>query len=85
MTREFPVAWSTSSEPYYPVETPDNRQRYAAYQESAMALRGKVIFGGRLGSYRYYDMHQVIGAALTTVKQLTRDGDGDARSEEGSR
>jgi UDP-galactopyranose mutase len=70
VTREFPMPWSTSSEPYYPIETPDNRQRYAAYQDSAMALGGKVIFGGRLGAYRYYDMHQVIGAALTTVKQL---------------
>jgi UDP-galactopyranose mutase len=70
VTREFPMPWSTGSEPYYPVETPDNRRRYAAYQDVARTLRGKVIFGGRLGAYRYYDMHQVIGAALTTVKQL---------------
>jgi UDP-galactopyranose mutase len=70
VTREFPVAWSVGDEPYYPVCTPDNQQRYAAYQEWANLLRGKVIFGGRLGAYQYYDMHQVIGAALATVKRL---------------
>lgn len=55
-------------EPYYPVNTPDDQKLYAAYQAKAEA-EANTIFGGRLGTYKYYDMHQVIDAALTSYDQ----------------
>ena len=52
---------------YYPVNTPEDRERYNKYRERADA-EPNVIIGGRLGEYMYYDMHQVIGAALSCYK-----------------
>jgi UDP-galactopyranose mutase len=63
ITREYPVAWQTGMEPYYPVNDEANTQRFKQYQALA-EQETNVIFGGRLAEYRYYDMHQVIGAAL---------------------
>ena len=51
-------------EPYYPVDTPEDRRRLAAYRE-LMAAEPDVHFGGRLGSYQYLDMHMAIASALT--------------------
>ncbi len=51
-------------EPYYPVDTPEDRRRLQTYRELAKAERG-VHFGGRLGSYQYLDMHMAIASALT--------------------
>lgn len=67
ITREYPKLWQKGDEPYYPVNNETNNQLYAAYVKLA-AQQDKVIFGGRLGQYRYYDMHQVIGVALKTVR-----------------
>lgn len=53
-------------EPYYPVSTPTDRERLAAYRELAAGESG-VHFGGRLGSYQYLDMHMAIGSALALV------------------
>ena len=50
-------------EPYYPINTSDDRALYAQYKQLA-AQQPKVVFGGRLGTYAYYDMHQVINSAL---------------------
>ena len=50
-------------EPYYPVNDEKNSQLYAGYKKLA-AAEEKVIFGGRLGEYKYYDMDQVIAAVL---------------------
>ena len=66
VTREFPAEWKRGDEPYYPVNNTRNNGLYKKYAELAKA-EGNVIFGGRLGQYRYYDMHQVIHAALTCV------------------
>ncbi|HNP53148.1 MAG TPA: UDP-galactopyranose mutase, partial [Ferruginibacter sp.] len=63
ITREYPAAWQKGMEPYYPVNDEVNTQRFKQYQALAEQERN-VIFGGRLAEYRYYDMHQVIGAAL---------------------
>jgi UDP-galactopyranose mutase len=52
---------------YYPVNTPEDRDRYTKYRELADAEPNTII-GGRLGEYMYYDMHQVIGAALSCYK-----------------
>ncbi len=51
-------------EPYYPVDTPEDRRRLQAYRDLAAAEPG-VHFGGRLGTYQYLDMHMAIAAALT--------------------
>ena len=68
ITREYPAAWKKGDEPYYPMNDEKNNTLYQKYQEKAVAEK-RVIFGGRLGMYRYYDMHQVIAAALQTAQK----------------
>lgn len=62
ITREYPVEWQEGMEPYYPVNDRENGDLYAKYSELAKT-EGNVIFGGRLGLYRYFDMDKVIEAA----------------------
>lgn len=69
ITREYPADWAKGDEPYYPVNNAKNNDLYARYRELAKT-QPNVIFGGRLGQYRYYDMHQVIAAALEVVKRV---------------
>lgn len=69
ITREYPADHTPGSEPYYPVGTAANRARFERYRSLADELGGQVHFGGRLAEYRYYDMHQVIGAALAHVRR----------------
>ena len=61
--REYSRFAETSDEPYYPVNTAEDRRRLLAYRERAAAEPG-VHFGGRLGTYQYLDMHMAIAAAL---------------------
>ncbi|WP_204988018.1 UDP-galactopyranose mutase [Sporolactobacillus pectinivorans] len=68
ITREYPQAWQKGDEPYYPVNNTKNNDLYMKYKELAESMPN-VIFGGRLGMYKYYDMHQVIGAALVTARE----------------
>lgn len=68
ITKEYPVEWAKGDEPYYPVNDKKNTETYRKYKELA-DREEKIIFGGRLGTYKYYDMHQVIGAALITVEK----------------
>ena len=67
ITHEYPSEWTKGSEPYYPVNDDKNSAIFSKYKALA-ATEEKVIFGGRLAEYRYYDMHQVIGSALHKVK-----------------
>lgn len=67
ITREYPHDWQRGDEPYYPVNDDRNNALYKQYQELAANEAGNVIFGGRLGQYRYYNMDQVLAAALETV------------------
>ena len=72
ISREFSSEWKPGDEPYYPVNDDKNSRLYADYK--ALADREpNVIFGGRLGEYKYYDMDQVIAAALDTADRLTSD------------
>ncbi|MEX2784911.1 UDP-galactopyranose mutase [Streptococcus sp. H49] len=71
ITKEFPKTWKQGDEPYYPVNNERNNRLYKAYKALADKEQ-QVIFGGRLGQYRYYDMHQVIAAALQCVKKEVR-------------
>ncbi len=64
ITREYPAAWKPGDEPYYPINDDRNTALYEEYRKLTEKESG-VLFGGRLGSYRYYDMDKVIAAALT--------------------
>ena len=66
ISREYPAAWQPGAEPYYPVNDEKNQALYQKYAARA-ASRPDVIFGGRLGGYKYYDMDKVIRAALDTA------------------
>ena len=67
ITREYPATWKLGDEPYYPMNDEKNNELYKKYLDKAKS-ENKVIFGGRLGMYKYFDMHNVISAALETVK-----------------
>ncbi len=67
ITREYPAEWHEGDEPYYPLNDERNNALFARYRELA-AARPHVLFGGRLGQYRYYDMDKVIGAALEAAE-----------------
>lgn len=68
ISREYSSEWHPGDEPYYPVNDEKNSALYAKYEELA-EKETKVIFGGRLGEYKYYDMDQVIAAALKRVRE----------------
>ena len=68
ITREYSAEWRPGDEPYYPVNDGKNAALYQAYRELAQREQ-RVIFGGRLGEYRYYDMDQVVRAALDCVRE----------------
>ena len=68
ITREYPVSWEKGMEPYYPVNDEKNQELYRKYAEKA-AQEKNVIFGGRLGEYKYYDMDKVIAAALERAEK----------------
>ena len=63
ITREYPDIWKEGSEPYYPINDEKNNALYERYKILADETKN-VIFGGRLGMYRYYDMHNIIEEAL---------------------
>ena len=67
ISREYSSEWKKGDEPYYPVNNDKNNALYDQYEALARA-EGKVIFGGRLGGYKYYDMDKVIAAALEMVE-----------------
>ena len=69
ITKEYPSAWKPGDEPYYPLNDERNGKICEAYKRLA-EKENKTIFGGRLGEYRYYDMDQVVAAALKQVRQL---------------
>lgn len=68
ITREYPKEWKQGDEPYYPINDEKNTALYGKYEELA-ARQPEIIFGGRLGMYRYFDMDKVIAAALTAVRK----------------
>lgn len=73
ITREYPTEWGSGKgkTPYYPINDERNNQLYRKYKAEA-DKHDDIIFGGRLAAYRYYDMHQVIGAALVAAEQEVR-------------
>ena len=69
ITREYPADWHRGDEPYYPVNNQQNNELYKKYAQLAAEKANNVIFGGRLGQYRYYNMDQVLHAALVAVNK----------------
>lgn len=69
ISREYSSEWKFGDEPYYPVNDEKNGKLYESYKSLAEE-EVKVVFGGRLGEYKYYDMDQVIAAALEKSKVL---------------
>ena len=67
ITREYPATWERGDEPYYPINDDRNTKLYEQYAELA-AKEGNVVFAGRLGGYKYYDMDKAIDAAFDLVK-----------------
>ena len=63
ITREYPATWKPGDEPYYPMNDEKNNALYARYRALAEG-ETNVLFGGRLGLYKYFDMHHVVDAAL---------------------
>ena len=68
ISKEYSSEWYIGDEPYYPVNDEKNNNLYKQYKELA-DKEGKVLFGGRLGEYKYYDMDQVVEKALNDLKK----------------
>lgn len=68
ITKEYPDSWNKDKEPYYPINDQRNNTLYEKYKKLAQKDKN-VIFGGRLGQYKYYDMHKVVEEALKCVKE----------------
>lgn len=69
ISREYSAEWKRGDEPYYPVNDEKNSRLYEQYKALAEAEPG-VLFGGRLGEYKYYDMDKVIETALQRVRAV---------------
>ncbi len=69
VTREYPDSWNREKEAYYPINNDKNNALYEKYLELSKQEEN-VIFGGRLGAYKYYDMDKVILEALDLVKKI---------------
>ncbi len=69
ISREYSSEWKNGDEPYYPVNDEKNKALYEQYRALA-AQESRVVFGGRLGEYKYYDMDAVIASALNKTEEL---------------
>lgn len=69
ITKEYPKTWQAGDDPYYPVNDEKNNDLYAKYREKA-DRESRVIFAGRLGDYKYYDMDRVIQSIFDITDKL---------------
>ena len=69
ISREYSSEWKVGMDPYYPVNDEKNNSLFEQYKELA-AGEQNVIFGGRLGDYKYYDMDKVVEAALNRLEEI---------------
>ncbi len=72
ITKEYPQEWVSGAEAFYPINDSYNNEKLKKYTK-LVKMENKVIFGGRLAEYKYYDMHQVIASALAKVKTLLQE------------
>lgn len=68
ISREYSVEWEIGMEPYYPISNDGNSQKYNEYKALA-SYEDDVLFGGRMGDYKYYDMDMTISKALESLKK----------------
>ncbi len=69
ISREYPAEWAIGQEPYYPINDAKNQALYLKYKDKAKTLKA-VTFGGRLGSYKYYDMDKVVAEAMALSEKI---------------
>jgi UDP-galactopyranose mutase len=69
ITKEYPQKFDKNNTPYYPINDDRNNKIYQKYKELSLTY-SNIIFGGRLAEYKYYDMHQIIGSALSKTKRI---------------
>ena len=69
ISHEYSKEWNSSDDPYYPINDEKNSELYNKYKELNKS-EDHLIFGGRLGEYKYYDMDKVIEVALDKVKEV---------------
>ena len=67
ISKEYSSEWKVGDEPYYPVNDKKNTELYSKYRELA-DKEENIVFGGRLGEYKYYDMDKVVAVALEMVE-----------------
>ncbi len=72
ISKEYSSTWKKGEEPYYPLNDSKNNALYLKYKNKALK-QNKVIFGGRLGEYKYYDMDKVISQALELIKRIKKE------------
>lgn len=80
ISEEYPLKYDGSNEPYYPINNDENERIYNLYKQKAEKLKN-IHFGGRLGKYKYYDMHQIIASALKDSKKIFEKIELEARNE----
>ena len=68
ITKEYPADYKRGDEPYYPINDKINQETYLKYKKLA-GQQNKVVFGGRLAEYKYYDMHQVFESAISIAQK----------------
>lgn len=73
ITKEYPQDYTGHNTPYYPMNDKRNNDLYSKYKQLS-SKEGQYVFGGRLADFKYYDMHQVIGKALSIVKKMNKKG-----------
>jgi len=73
ITKEYPVSWQKDCEPFYPVNTAENNERYNQYEQKAKQDKN-IYFAGRLGAYKYYNMDEIVREAVklyNNIKHIT--------------
>ena len=70
VTHEYPATWEKGLEPYYPVNDDRNNELYKKYVAKAEEIKDKIVFGGRLGMYKYLDMDKIIEEAMKKSKEI---------------
>lgn len=69
ITKEYPQSFNQNTEKYYPINNKTNNDLYDRYKNKTNNLSSKYLFGGRLAEYKYYDMHQIIGSAMSKYEK----------------
>lgn len=70
ISKEYPQTWQTGNERYYPITNSENRNKHAQYMDLAHSTMPDIVFGGRMGFYRYLDMDDTIAEAFTVAHNI---------------